>query len=68
MDREDHQITVLEAQELLLFHPPFTWDSGVPTPPSLYLGSVETIWPISSTNYPGEKKTRAGVGLEGQSR
>ena len=47
----------LPGTQVCRLPPPFTWDSG-----------VKTVWPISSTNYPGEKKTRAGFGFEGQSR
>ena len=32
--------------------------------PFLHLGGVKTDRPISSTNYPGEKKTRVGFGFE----
>ena len=38
---------------MLVFHPPFTWDLG-----------VKTVWPICSTNYPRENKSRAGFGSE----
>ena len=52
----DHhqQLTALGGQELA--NPPCTWKSG-----------VKTVWPISSINYPGEKKKRAGFRVKGQS-
>ena len=43
-DGSNRQLTILEGRELLAFHPPFTWESGV------------KVWPISSTNYREKRK------------
>lgn len=52
----DQKLTVLEGQELLVFHPPGTCASG-----------MKAVWPIGSVYSAGEKKTRVGFGVEGQS-
>ena len=41
----DWQLVVLEGQDLLVFHPPLTWEA-----------CVKTVRPIGSTNYLGEKR------------